>query len=326
MPRPTQPPFSWLEHPEGCPPDELLGVAAERGLTDAALAPLVEHLAGCDSCRAAFVELRRDEPARALPAVRPWVLAGLLGRLRVAVAARRPAAMTAAVLLVAGVAVAAPAVYLALNPPGPTTPREAPRGRSPASTGLVETPDSADRAEDHPQGPSQEGAVHHGEPPVGPSSIAAASAGLEPTTGESGPTEGPRRVARSPRGREPNAGRAPTDRPPRPAPRDERPRPERAPDRDWAEERFVEGVVHYQAKRYMEAVAVFDELLQRCPFEDISAMAARWRAKSVAEARGECQPGFVRRITVEPPRGGAGQGPVLHDDCVPAPRGWTEEP
>jgi len=88
--------------------------------------------------------------------------------------------------------------------------------------------------------------------------------------------------------------------------------------RERAEALFVEGVFHHQSKRYHAALRSFDRLLALQPDPDLGNMTRRWRAKSAAEVRGECQPGFVRRELVRPaPSEVAGQGPTYLDECVP---------
>ena len=313
-----------------CISEEQLARLVERGVDAACSGSVEQHLADCETCRGILADQVLDrlpgepptiqavEPA---PTWRAWL--GLLPR---------PASLTAtAVLVLAGLTVAAaPMIYLAVReiaapvarpeadpryhggtrPRGVAASRHSP-GQAPELL-VVESPAlrHAGEPKELPEAPLRQDLKPEREEP---------RAHYRPSS---------RRAFTSHAARGPSVGRAlPQAVPPSPGAgtrltvalrtSSSRGRGER----EAAEELFVEGVVHYQARRYLQAMKSFDRLLVLGPGSDLADMARRWRAKSLAEARGECQPGFIRRVYIDSPEAmespGGRQGPTLHEDCVP---------
>ena len=302
----------------GCPDVELLARAAERGVEAGASAALVEHLAECADCRSIVAAVALDAHDEPAPALRPPH--GVTSR-----PARRNArvvsiAASIAASLAALTVVAAPFVFLGLRQSPAPSPRAAPETRGvhrPAPGGPSRRRHTPRRVE-----PSQ-AAVDRGLGRVSPSALPEA-AGAHRVSPRPALRSAPTTPQRSPE-------RRPTARPPRGA------RPHRRPEaaasseavpagpsssdlaaQERVEELFVEGVFHHQSRRYEAAVRSFDRMLALSPEPALAAIARRWRAKSAAEVRGECQPGFTRRRVTRPaPGDGSGQGPTYLDECVP---------
>ncbi|MDY0060743.1 MAG: hypothetical protein RBU45_13105 [Myxococcota bacterium] len=310
---PVAPDRVWLGE-AGCPPAELLARAAERGTEASGLPGLAAHLAGCPTCRRLLAELvlarlPGEPPPLAAPAAAPaWPVLGLAwGRLR-------PLAFAGGLLLLAVGAFAAPFLYRSLG--GDLAP-------VPASGSAPALPPGGP-----PAGVFRPGPVPVALPPTDPVSRAAGAPvadallrsprpatsldGLDTATAAPlpAPVAAPAaaRVAPPPPGAvvPPRPGAGPSSRPPRPATKG-------AEHHAALEELFVQGVVAFELHQYPQAIARFDQLLQAdpAPAPTLAAMAGRWRGKAVAELRGECRPGFVRRLRVEaaPPGPGSGGTP-----------------
>ena len=288
-----------------CVPPELIARAAEQGI-DAGGAALQQHLAACPECRRALAEVVLDRLPGEPPAIQPLEAEPFWQRW---LPQLRPAPLAAAVLLfLLGAGAFAAPLLLALLRPQP-----------------------ADSVQLEPGGavlplPTSGSTVLEGRsaPPAAPEQVAA----RPPDSSNPAPPAPPAPVRPAPLQEEarlvatpaaaaaPAAADAPLRTPGRP--NVEELKAERA--REAAEQLFVEGVVHYQARRFADATRTFDRLLVMAPDAQLAAMASRWRARSAAEERGECLPGYVRRIHVVPPgeatEGSGRQGATEYIECV----------
>ncbi len=299
-----------------CVDDEALARMAERGL-EAAASPLqIEHLAECPECRSLLAALVLDRlpgeppPLRATPRPRPGAWAWV---------ARPALAAPALGLLLLGLSVlAAPWVSELLAPPPPVAPADVPqsagsgRAERPARTPLPPTaetarplaapPSSAAALRPAPLSDPAADAAAAAAPPSPPAALAAPPDPIPPA----------RRARRAPALAQPEA---PTPPAPAAAAAAATERQERA------ERHFVDAMVDYQAHRYGSAVKGFEAALAAAPNDELRSVAERWLAKSRAEWRGRCQPGFERRTVLLPaaPQGGLGQpGPTSVEECVPS--------